>query len=1423
MKTVYKILIPVIAIPIIAISVIPWILGPLVKSTISKVSNQTITFEYSESHTNIFTRVISFDSVTFSFDNMAYDSASEIKLKRLTFKSFAIDEISLTDLVLRNELNVRKLIMDSPVLWLNKDSTEVKNDLTNQQFLSNILKRRKQKKQEDFLFHIDEFEIKKGGFVFTDKNNRKISIEGLNLLVTDLQRDNFKATDGNDNNLFDFKARLELTGVEQISENIYKSRIENFIIDTKQKNVILKGINIIPLKKPDSTNPVLYTVKTNLLDIEGIELKDILQQTEFRIKKVKVGHIDFTESKFYTPKSSKKTGTPRTDTFNIFSFFREYNVGSVSFDAITFQSVNAENDTSKLIKTGKTSINNIKVDSATLKSINNNYLIHHTSISTQSVYIRLSEPDIKLMLDSLIYSATDTTTYLRNLSANLTCLSTVSDSVPKCKIKIGSAALRNLTPEVLFTGDDKAISVQISDWTANISNPSKVKFPEKSNTSFKLSEKLYFNIVELKNGNVRIIEADSTVFNINKFDLSTTGLTLFIDRKKYQKIFNYKEITTGFDKLGFYPGQDFSLDINNCRLNNYNLNIAHIDFSNNKTDNTNISFNEFAISGFDVRKLINRKEFIAKNVTFGKPDIIHTVNKPSVRQKNDSLNFKILRRKIAKGIEKSLNKLKINNLTFSNGDININNTNNKTTFKSSFGLQIGDIKFDKYDKRYSDEISIGDILLKLNNSSLRLKDISMKYDSVIIDTKADKISFINSFLLSLQDKRATGEKKNELHAFIPRIDISCPDFNAYLYHPMSFSSMVIEKPTFNLLIHNKKKKNKKQKPLTADIPFSYFKDYIKLNNAKINITVESEKDTMRVKVSDISATWYENVPKPAAGISFSAHEQMHKAEVAIAGLTLSNSKTDISIDEVKHKVNGTEIRIKGFKQSSYKLNKKGKELNNRVAIPEILIEHPVLHKRMGKLANIDFQKVITDDADIDLYQLQEKSTPSKHFNFKDTTLRPVFNYLGHFTIEYTKIGNLHFQYFPKEKNKKPVDITRMSIIIKKMRIDSSVFTTHKSIINDMDITFFKREMVTKNGMYLIKSNNVTYSYKNNRLILDSVYLIPRYGRKEFFKKAVYQTDRISLKGKNIIIDGIDFESILTDRIYHISRVSLNGFEMIDHRDKRYERKPGEIKSMPQTALKNLPFKIAIDSLYVNNSYMLYGEYVDKSQKSGEAYFTDFNLTVSNITNVNKSITRNPRMDVIMSTKLMDDARLTLNVGFILNDPLDYFEYSGHLNYFDITKMNPMVENLLGLTIKSGKGTLDINEIKGNNDVATGELFFKYKNFKLGLYNRNKAKEVTGILSPIVSFVVNDIKLRSNNPKSLGKPRIGEVYFERDKEKSILNYIWKSTMSGLLTTVGITNKQQKEAEKNDRKALKNDQKINKEFEKNLKDLDIKKNK
>lgn len=1421
MKTLYKILISAVIILIIAVSSIPWVLGPLVKSRIAKFSGNKIFFEYSNSHTNLFTRTILFDSVKLLFDNVYYDSASAILLNKLSFNVFSMEGLNISDLLFNKKLKFHKLLMDSPALWLSKNHSIYKKEISNHHTLLKMLAEGTSKKNTTGLhFQIDEFEIKKGGFTYKDKDNREISIENLSLLVTNLQHSNFKAREYDMDRLFDFKARLELEGVENITDNYYKTRVERLILDTRLQEIKIKGVDLTPLKKPDSANPVMYKLTGGNFHIEGVNLKDILQKKEFHLKNIKIGNASITEFDRNNRESLNESPAKKTDTSILFSFFNEYKIDSVRLNNTTFQSLNGT-DTSKLFRFGDFTLGNIQLDSISFSGITNNNLIKNLSVSSRTVYARLAGPGLEFSYDNFEYNGKDSTIHFGNLAVSALCSPTDNDTIAKCDIKIGSATFLNMTPEVLFSGDEKAISVHISNWTANISNFSKINFNEISDTSFRLSEKLNFDIVELKDGNIKITDADSAVLNINKVNLSTNGLRVFTNSEKHPELVNYKEIKAEFIGLDLRPQQGLSLNINNCNLNNCNLNISGINLVNNKINNTDISLREFAISGFDTKALINRKEFIAKNITLSKPDIIHTINKPAVRHQSDSLNFKILRQKIARGIEKKLSKLKIDNLTLLSGDININNNENETNFKSSFGLCIENINFNKYVKKFSNEIAVGNIKVNLNNSNVRLKDISMKYDSVIIDTKDDRISFINSFLLSLPDKTITENKNSEMHAFIPRIDITGPDFNAYLYHPMSFSSMVIEKPNFNLLIHSKKENSKKGKPLTDDIPFSYFKDYIRLNDGKINITVESGTDTLKVKVNNISATWYENVPKPASGVSFSASEQMHKADVTIAGLSLTSNKTEISIDKVRHNVNGTEIRIKGFKQSSYKLQKQKKELANKVLIPSILIENPVLHKRMGKLANIDFKKIITGDVDVDLFQLQENAAPSKHFNFKDTTLRPVFNYLGHFTTEYTKIGNLHFQYFPKEKDKKPVDITRMSIIVKGLSIDSSLFTSHSSIINDMDITFYKREMVTKSGLYLIRSNNVTYSYKQNRLILDSVYLTPRYGRKEFFKKAVYQTDRISLKGKNIIIDGIDFESILTDRIYHIDRVSLNGFMMISHRDKRYERKPGVIKPMPQTALRNLPFKIAIDSLYVNKSYILYGEYVDQSQKPGEVYFTDFNIKAGNITNVGKNIERDPVMEVMMSTQLMGDASLTLGVKFILNDPSDYFEYSGHLNSFDLRKMNSMAENLLGLTIKSGKGTLDINDVSGNNDVAKGKLYFKYKNLKVGLYNRNKAKEVTGILGPLVSFVVNDLTLRSNNPKSFGKPKLGDVYFERDANKSILNYLWKSTMSGLLTTIGINNKQQKEAEKNARKALKNDQKINKEFEKSLKDLDLNK--
>ena len=87
--------------------------------------------------------------------------------------------------------------------------------------------------------------------------------------------------------------------------------------------------------------------------------------------------------------------------------------------------------------------------------------------------------------------------------------------------------------------------------------------------------------------------------------------------------------------------------------------------------------------------------------------------------------------------------------------------------------------------------------------------------------------------------------------------------------------------------------------------------------------------------------------------------------------------------------------------------------------------------------------------------------------------------------------------------------------------------------------------------------------------------------------------------------------------------------------------------------------------------------------------------------------------------------------------------------------------------------------------------FRYKKLKLSLYNRKKAEQNKGLFGAMSRFLINDIIIHKNNPRFARSPRIGQVYFERDREKAILNYVWKSLLSGMLSSVGINTKEQRQ--------------------------------
>jgi hypothetical protein len=198
------------------------------------------------------------------------------------------------------------------------------------------------------------------------------------------------------------------------------------------------------------------------------------------------------------------------------------------------------------------------------------------------------------------------------------------------------------------------------------------------------------------------------------------------------------------------------------------------------------------------------------------------------------------------------------------------------------------------------------------------------------------------------------------------------------------------------------------------------------------------------------------------------------------------------------------------------------------------------------------------------------------------------------------------------------------------------------------------------------------------------------------------------------------------------------------------------------------------------------------------FFTGFNIKAINITN-RWNPEKRMLAKIFADGKLMGKSKIEVALYFPLNqDQTDQFWFTARSEKIDLTTLNPMTQNLSGLTIMNGKGSIDIPLITANDTLALGTMMFKYRTFKVSLYNRKKATKAGGISVPLVNFVVNNLVLRSNNPALLKRPRVGIVYFERDRNKSIINYIWKSTLSGVLSTMGFNNKEQRKRRKEYRK-------------------------
>jgi len=371
-----------------------------------------------------------------------------------------------------------------------------------------------------------------------------------------------------------------------------------------------------------------------------------------------------------------------------------------------------------------------------------------------------------------------------------------------------------------------------------------------------------------------------------------------------------------------------------------------------------------------------------------------------------------------------------------------------------------------------------------------------------------------------------------------------------------------------------------------------------------------------------------------------------------------------------------------------------------------------------------------------------------------------------------------------------------SVLVKNILIDSA-HRLDQRLFNSDDIAI-KLEGIsfnTKNGLNNISLGEIGVSTGSSSLYVKNFHLKPLFNDYEYSRKLGFQTDRMDVFVSMVHVDRLNIRELLLGGKIKAGLLQIDSLVLDDYRDKRVPRKPGFKPPMPQDALRALKTQLRIDTITLKSAKATYREQV--GSEPGIIFFDKMNATLTGLTNDTLLLNAGLVSELKGMAYLMGKGKLNATVRFNFGDKSNAFTFSALLGEINLKEINPMLSKLLPAEVSGGKiNKLVIPMVFANDNVATGKLLFYYQGLSINLLDQKKTTW-SKIKSGAIKFVANNFVINDNNPSSSGKMRTGTVYFTRDKTKGIINFLWKSTLSGLKSTMGFNSKAQKEIIKHEK--------------------------
>ncbi len=316
-------------------------------------------------------------------------------------------------------------------------------------------------------------------------------------------------------------------------------------------------------------------------------------------------------------------------------------------------------------------------------------------------------------------------------------------------------------------------------------------------------------------------------------------------------------------------------------------------------------------------------------------------------------------------------------------------------------------------------------------------------------------------------------------------------------------------------------------------------------------------------------------------------------------------------------------------------------------------------------------------------------------------------------------------------------------------------------------------------LYEVTISNFSFNNKVRNLSVSDLAFTPFVPKYQFSNHHNYQLNRFDLNIPRVDFFGVNLDS-LSSRHLEIDTLQLYSPKIEIFRNKQILRPPGiNPKPLLNEIAHAIDFSLSLNTTIISKADIIYEEHKPPSDSPGSISFNELDASITNFRSALHPKFNSDSLRLHVETLFMNAAPLTVDVSYAVFDEKDNHTVKTTLKSLDPKEAQGMFTNVGFVRVEDGFVEHMEAKYSLNDDSSSGEVLVLYRDLKVSFLDKENPNDQK-FKQKLTDFFANTFAIKSNNNGA--DPRIGTIKFEREIERSIFAYWWKSLLSGLKDSI-----------------------------------------